>query len=162
GVGAESDEGMERFGRLAQHLREAPAAGGSLAGKGDHGLPGLGGLEEPCTCTRSVTLRPERKAGAPIQAESAQKAQPAGRATLGSLAHVCGAELRLRLLVQRSRKARTHAQNAYERSQRLVRTADELAGTADLVAVRRSVKALVTRDLRPVQVELMVVEDNRL
>src|SRR5699024_11973295 len=46
--------------------------------------------------------------------------------------------------------------------ERLVRTAAEWAGSAGRVAVRRSVKARVTRELRPVQVELMVVEDNRL
>ncbi len=201
GVGAESDEGMERFARLAQHLLGVPAAVVSLAGKDHHVLPGLVGLEEPWSSSRSVTLPLGKSTNTPIEAESVQEALTSVAEALGavawvgapltdtqggalgfliaidtvartwderehealhSLAHVCGTELRLRLLVQRSKKARVQAQNAYERSQRLVRTADELAGTADLVAVRRSVKALVTRDLRPVQVELMVVEDNRL
>src|SRR5699024_12613539 len=84
GVGAESDEEMERFARLAQHLLEAPAAVVSLAGKDHHVLPGLVGLEAPWSSTRPVTLPPEKNPGAPIKAESAQEA-------LTSVAHTHGA-----------------------------------------------------------------------
>jgi len=77
---------------------------------------------------------------------------------LRDLAHVCSSELRLRLLVKKNERARAKAQSAYRRSQMLIRMADELAGTTDLVLVQRSVRKLVTTDLRPAHVELMVVE----
>lgn len=77
---------------------------------------------------------------------------------LRDLAHVCGAELRLRLLVKKNERARVKAQSAYRRSQMLMRMADELAGTTDLALVQRSVKKLVTTDLRPAHVELMLIE----
>src|SRR5690625_322843 len=141
GVGAESDEDMERFARLAQHLLGVPAAVVSLTGKGHHVLPGLVGLEEPWSSSRLVTLPPEKSQGAPIEAESAQEALTFVAEALGaaawvgapltdtqghvlgfliaidtvartwaekehevlhSLAHVCGAELRLRLLDRKS------------------------------------------------------------
>lgn len=84
------------------------------------------------------------------------------RDALHALAHVCGAELRLRLLVHESRKNRAQAQRAYERSQMLLRTADELAGATGPVLVRRAVKALLTTDLDPTHVEIFVVEGERL
>lgn len=84
------------------------------------------------------------------------------REALHDLAHVCGAELRLRLLVHDSREDREQAQSAYERSQLLLRTADELADATDPVLVRRVVKALVTTDLGPVHVGLLLVEGDLL
>ncbi|GHD30097.1 PP2C family protein-serine/threonine phosphatase [Nocardiopsis kunsanensis] len=77
---------------------------------------------------------------------------------LHDLAHVCGAELRLRLLVKKNERARLKARSAYRRSRMLMRMADELAGTTDLTLVQRSVKKLVTTDLRPAHVELLLVE----
>ena len=81
---------------------------------------------------------------------------------LRDLAHVCEVELILRLLMEDNGRARLQDQRAYERSRLLMRTAEELAGTTDVTLVRRSAKALITLDLRTVQVELMLVEGNRL
>ena len=81
---------------------------------------------------------------------------------LRDLAHLCESELLLRLLVEENGKSRLQDQRAYERSQMLMRTAEELAGATDVVLVRRSAKALVTLDLSTVQVDLMLVEGDRL
>lgn len=78
------------------------------------------------------------------------------------LAHVCEAELILRLLVEENGRTRLQDQRAYERSRLLMRTAEELAGATDVALVRRSAKALITLDLRTVQVELMLVEGRRM
>ncbi|MGW8433625.1 SpoIIE family protein phosphatase [Nocardiopsis sp. NPDC055879] len=81
---------------------------------------------------------------------------------LRDLAHVCEAELLLRLFVEENGKSRQQDQRAYERSRMLMRTAEELAGATDVTLVRRSVKALITLDLSTVRVELMLVEGDRL
>lgn len=81
---------------------------------------------------------------------------------LRDLAHVCEVELILRLLVEEDGKPRLQDQRAYERSQLLMRTAEELAGTTDVTLVRRRAKALITLELGTVQVELMLVERGRL
>ncbi|WP_083903540.1 SpoIIE family protein phosphatase [Nocardiopsis alkaliphila] len=84
------------------------------------------------------------------------------REALGELAHLCAAELILRLRVEENAKARTQARRAYDRSLLLMRTAEELAGTTDLTLIRRAAKTLITRDLGTVLVELMLVEGKLL
>ncbi|WP_190318476.1 GAF domain-containing protein [Nocardiopsis listeri] len=81
---------------------------------------------------------------------------------LRDLAHVCEAELILRLLVEENGRTRLQDQRAYERSRLLMRTAEELAGATDVALVRRSAKALISLDLSTVQVELMLVEGDLL
>ncbi|MET7827077.1 SpoIIE family protein phosphatase [Streptomyces sp. NPDC005386] len=70
---------------------------------------------------------------------------------LGDLAAACSAELQLRIV---SRRYRT----SMDRSQLLLRAADALADTTGLTEVRQQVRDLLTSDLKPVYVGLVLVE----
>lgn len=199
GVGAESDEDMERFARLARYLLGAPAAVVSLVEGERHVLPGLVGLGEPWVSSRQVPSPRVGGSGPSTAGDLASLSHVANtlgavswtaapltdgegrvlghllaidtdvrvwsereRRALYDLAHVCGTELRLRLLVHDSRRDRALAQKAYERSQVLLRTADELAEATGPVLVRRAIKALLTTDLAPTHVEILLIEGDRL
>ncbi|MFW6639096.1 SpoIIE family protein phosphatase [Nocardiopsis algeriensis] len=204
GLGAEPDEAMERFARLAARLLGVPAALVSVVEGHGQIVPGAVGLKEPWASSRRIPLPREANSGAPMDEEtgravlarmcrSARESGTAsctgapltdqeghvlgfliavGRASrvwnreerdaLDDLAQVCSAELRLRILANQSREARLRARSALERSRTLLRTADDLAGAADPVQVRRSVRKLTTDDLDPVYVELLLREDGIL
>ncbi|ONI91899.1 hypothetical protein ALI144C_00420 [Actinosynnema sp. ALI-1.44] len=95
---------------------------------------------------------------------------------LADLAAACSAELRLRILSRRmahahavaqdaSQRADAHAERtriALGRSQLLLRAAEDLTDTTSLAEVRRQVRELVTSDLKPSYVGLVLVEDGRL
>ncbi|MEU6847702.1 SpoIIE family protein phosphatase [Streptomyces sp. NPDC046716] len=89
---------------------------------------------------------------------------------LEDLAAACSAELRLRVVSRQREAARAEAGElagrlriALERSQLLLRAADALGDTTGLADVRQQVRDLVTGDLKPVYVGLVLVEDgNRL
>ncbi|MGW4361236.1 GAF domain-containing SpoIIE family protein phosphatase [Streptomyces californicus] len=86
---------------------------------------------------------------------------------LEDLAAACSAELRLRI-VSRQRQdamdmAETNARRyrgALDRSQLLLSAADALADTTGLAEVRQTVRDLVTSDLKPVYVGLVLVEND--
>ncbi len=84
------------------------------------------------------------------------------RETLRDLGLACSGELRLRILARSAQKVRGQAQRSFERSQLLLRAADDLADTTGLAQVRRTIKDLVTSDLKPVYVGLALVEDDRM
>ncbi|WP_353946373.1 SpoIIE family protein phosphatase [Streptomyces sp. HUAS MG91] len=84
---------------------------------------------------------------------------------LEDLAAACSAELRLRVVSRQREAARAQAgeltgrlRTALERSQLLLRAADALAGTTGLAEVRQQMRDLVTSDLKPVYVGLVVVD----
>ncbi|MER5949624.1 SpoIIE family protein phosphatase [Streptomyces sp. NPDC001904] len=89
---------------------------------------------------------------------------------LEDLAAACSAELRLRVASRQREAARTEAGElagrlriALERSQLLLRAADALADTTGLAEVRQQIRDLVTSDLKPVYVGLVLVDgDDRL
>ncbi|MFJ4711539.1 SpoIIE family protein phosphatase [Streptomyces sp. NPDC088785] len=85
---------------------------------------------------------------------------------LEDLAAACSAELRLRVASRQRESARAQAGElagrlriALERSQLLLRAADALSGATSLADVRRQVRDLVTGDLKPVYVGLVLVEE---
>ncbi|MFE6894906.1 GAF domain-containing SpoIIE family protein phosphatase [Streptomyces sp. NPDC057694] len=85
---------------------------------------------------------------------------------LEDLAAACSAELRLRAASRQREAARGEAGElagrlriALERSQLLLRATDALADTTGLAEVRQQVRDLVTSDLKPVYVGLVLVED---
>ncbi|MDT8911978.1 GAF domain-containing SpoIIE family protein phosphatase [Amycolatopsis sp. PS_44_ISF1] len=95
---------------------------------------------------------------------------------LEDLAAACSAELRLRIVSRRSALAQRHAQEAgrradestaqakiaLSRSELLLRAAEDLGGTSSLADVRRQVRDLVTSDLKPSYVGLILVDGHRL
>lgn len=81
---------------------------------------------------------------------------------LADLAAACSAELRLRIVSWHTELARAEARAALGRSELLLRAAGELADTTGLAQVRRCVRELVTSDLKPAYVGLVLVEDGRL
>ncbi|PDP87078.1 protein serine phosphatase [Glycomyces fuscus] len=209
GLGAEPDEGMERFARLAARLLGVPVALVLLLEEHRRVLPGMVGLDEPWASSRQGPLPPSlRRHGvvptAMILCDDVRSA-PSDRAAaveglgavacagmpltddrgnvlgvlaaidtaprawsdqdvraLRDLAPACSGELRLRILTHTARKVRGRAQRAFERSQLLLRAADELGDTTGLAQVRRTVKELVTSDLKPAYVELVLVEGERM
>ncbi|MFD6950049.1 hypothetical protein A6A08_15905 [Nocardiopsis sp. TSRI0078] len=210
GLGAESDEGMERFARLAAHLLGAPVALVALLGEGRLLFPGMVGLEGPWAFSRQSPLshalchrlavsaepivcddvRPFSLAHASSAIDGLGMAAYAGvpltddrgnvlgvlsaidtaprawsdrdRQALCDLALACRGELRLRILTHTAHKVRGRAQRAFERSQLLLRAADDLADTTGLAQVRRTVKDLLTSDLEPAYVGLVLVEGERM
>ncbi|MEA5360969.1 GAF domain-containing SpoIIE family protein phosphatase [Amycolatopsis sp., V23-08] len=88
---------------------------------------------------------------------------------LADLAAACSAELRLRIVSRRSSQAHqradqlaAQARTALSRSELLLRAAEDLGGTSGLAEVRRQVRDLVTSDLKPSYVGLVLVEGRRL
>ncbi|MFJ7527936.1 GAF domain-containing SpoIIE family protein phosphatase [Streptomyces griseus] len=84
---------------------------------------------------------------------------------LEDLAQACSAELRLRIVSRQREQARSEAEagarryrGALDRSQLLLRAADALADTTGLAQVRQTVRDLVTSDLKPVYVGLVLVD----
>ncbi|MFC8224977.1 GAF domain-containing SpoIIE family protein phosphatase [Streptomyces sp. NPDC057287] len=84
---------------------------------------------------------------------------------LEDLAAACSAELRLRIVSRQREEARSEAEagrrryrSALDRSQLLLRAADALADTTGLAEVRQTVRDLVTSDLKPVYVGLVLAE----
>jgi hypothetical protein len=209
GLGAEPDEAMERFARLAARLLGVPVALVLLLEEHRRILPGMVGLGEPWASSRQSPLPSSlRRHGAvptaPILCDDVRSA-PSGHAAavddlgavacagmpltddrgnvlgvlaaidtaprtwsdqdvqaLRDLAPACSGELRLRILTHTARKVRGRAQRALERSQLLLRAADELGDTTGLVQVWRTVKELVTDDLKPAYVGLVLVEGERM
>ncbi|MFJ5890282.1 GAF domain-containing SpoIIE family protein phosphatase [Streptomyces californicus] len=87
---------------------------------------------------------------------------------LEDLAAACSAELRLRIVSRQRqhafREAETSARRyrgALDRSQLLLSAADALADTTGLAEVRQTVRDLVTSDLKPVYVGLVLVDNAR-
>ncbi|MDJ1645296.1 GAF domain-containing SpoIIE family protein phosphatase [Streptomyces pakalii] len=87
---------------------------------------------------------------------------------LEDLAAACSAELRLRIVSLQREAARGEAATSagryrlsLERSQLLLRAADALADTTGLAEVSETVRHLVTGDLKPVYVGLVLVEGVR-
>ncbi|MFJ8251271.1 GAF domain-containing SpoIIE family protein phosphatase [Streptomyces sp. NPDC094466] len=87
---------------------------------------------------------------------------------LEDLAAACSAELRLRIVSRQREAARGEAATSagryrlsLERSQLLLRAADALADTTGLAEVSETVRHLVTGDLKPVYVGLVLVEGVR-
>lgn len=111
---------------------------------------------------------------------------PRELADLGDLAAACSGELRLRIMSHHARQAQDEAERdrkaaeearlaaersdaqarayaaqatvALERSQLMLRVAEDLANTGGLTDVRRSVRNLVTGDLKPSYVGLVLVD----
>jgi serine phosphatase RsbU (regulator of sigma subunit) len=102
---------------------------------------------------------------------------------LADLAAACGAELRLRIVSQDAERARAEAeaarqaaegsheqvqayaaqaQVALERSELMLRAAEDLADTSGLVEVRRRVRDLVIGDLKPAYVGLVLRDGQQL
>ncbi|MEU9977689.1 SpoIIE family protein phosphatase [Streptomyces sp. NPDC051014] len=88
---------------------------------------------------------------------------------LEDLAAACSAELRLRVASRQREQARADAdelarrlRTALERSQLLLRVSDALAGTTSLAEVRQQVRDLVTGELEPVYVGLVLADGPRL
>ncbi|SBU96718.1 GAF domain-containing protein [Streptomyces sp. MnatMP-M77] len=87
---------------------------------------------------------------------------------LEDLARACCAELRLRIVSRQREQARSEAESAarryrgaLDRSQLLLRAADALADTTGLSQVRQTMRDLVTSDLEPAYVGLVLVEESR-
>ncbi|WP_234352298.1 MULTISPECIES: GAF domain-containing SpoIIE family protein phosphatase [unclassified Streptomyces] len=92
---------------------------------------------------------------------------------LEDLAAACSAELRLRIVSRqreraladmegaraRAGEAAARYRTALDRSQLLLRAAESLADTTGLTEVRQQVRDLITGDLKPTYVGLVVVED---
>jgi GAF domain-containing protein len=78
------------------------------------------------------------------------------------LAAACCGELRLRIMSQLARQARAQVAVALQRSQLMLRAAEDLANTAGLVEVRRSVRNLVVSGLTPSYVGLILLEGQQL
>lgn len=97
-------------------------------------------------------------------------------ADLDDLAAACSTELRLRIVSDQREQARRgeaearltadelrgRTQTALRRSQLLLRAADTLADTTGLEGVRQQVRDLVTSDLEPVYVGLVLAEGGRM
>ena len=83
-------------------------------------------------------------------------------ADLADLAAACCGELRLRITSEHARQAQAQVTVAFERARLLLRSAEDLAGAASLVDVRRSVRSLVTTDLRPSYVGLILLDGDQL
>lgn len=95
---------------------------------------------------------------------------------LEDLAAACSAELRLRIVSRqreaivsdmaearaRARETAARYRTALDRSQLLLRAADALADTTGLAEVRQQVQDLVTSDLKPSYIGLVLTEGNRL
>jgi GAF domain-containing protein len=77
---------------------------------------------------------------------------------LSDLAAACSAELQLRIVSLRARQAQEQVQLTLERSELLLRAAEDLADTSGLIEVRRRVRDVVTSDLRPSYVGLVLVD----
>jgi GAF domain-containing protein len=77
---------------------------------------------------------------------------------LSDLAAACSAELQLRIVSLRARQAQEQVQLTLERSELLLRAAEDLADTSGLIEVRRRVRDLVTSDLKPSYVGLVLVD----
>ncbi len=83
-------------------------------------------------------------------------------ADLADLVAACSAELRLRIVSLRADELAERTRGALGRSQLLLRAADDLARTIGLDEVRHRVRDLVTSDLTPRYVGLVLVENQRL
>jgi GAF domain-containing protein len=83
---------------------------------------------------------------------------PQELADLSDLAAACSAELRLRIVSLRARQAQDQASVALQRSELLLRAAEDLANTAGLIEVRRRVRDLVSSDLKPSYVGLVLID----
>ncbi|MFD7797273.1 SpoIIE family protein phosphatase [Streptomyces sp. NPDC059759] len=88
---------------------------------------------------------------------------------LEDLAAACSAELRLRVVSRQREQAQTAAdeladrlRRALDRSQLLLRAADTLADTTGLTEVAQQVRDLLTSDLKPVYVGLVLVEGSKM
>ncbi|MFD4787656.1 GAF domain-containing SpoIIE family protein phosphatase [Streptomyces sp. NPDC058459] len=95
---------------------------------------------------------------------------------LEDLAAACSAELQLRIVSRQRETARRgeaearraadeaheRSRTALERSQLMLRAADALADTSSLADVSQQVRDLVTSDLKPVYVGLVLVEKRRM
>ncbi|MEU6818613.1 SpoIIE family protein phosphatase [Streptomyces sp. NPDC046860] len=95
---------------------------------------------------------------------------------LEDLAAACSAELRLRIVSRQRETARRgeaearraadeaheRARTALKRSQLMLRAADALADTSSLADVRQQVRDLITSDLKPVYVGLVLAEKTQM
>ncbi len=118
-----------------------------------------------------------------MDGRSAGLGDGAGPTNEGDLAEACGAELRLRIVSQDAERARAEAeaarraadgshqqvqayaaqaQVALERSELMLRAAEDLADTSGLVEVRRRVRDLVSGDLKPAYVGLVLRDGDQL
>jgi serine phosphatase RsbU (regulator of sigma subunit) len=77
---------------------------------------------------------------------------------LSDLAAACSAELQLRIVSRRAQQAQEQVQVALQRSELLLRAAEDLADTSGLIEVRRRVRDLVTSDLKPSYVGLVLID----
>jgi GAF domain-containing protein len=77
---------------------------------------------------------------------------------LSDLAAACSAELQLRIVSRRAHQAQEQLQVTLDRSGLLLRAAEDLADTSGLIEVRRRVRDLVTSDLKPSYVGLVLVD----
>lgn len=83
-------------------------------------------------------------------------------ADLADLAAACSGELRLRITSEHARQAQAQVTVAFERARLLLRSAEDLGGAVSLVDVRRSVRSLVSTDLRPSYVGLILLDQDQL
>lgn len=124
----------------------------------DLGVVGYAGM--PLTDTEGRVL------GALCAIDTQPRQWSAGQLrALKDLAAACSAELRLRVVSRQREQARAEAgelagrlQTALGRLQLLLRSADALADTTGLAEVRQQVRDLVSGDLKPVYVGLILVE----
>lgn len=77
---------------------------------------------------------------------------------VSDLAAGCSAELQLRIMSGRAQQAQEQLQVALQRSELLLRAAEDLADTSGLIEVRRRVRDLVTSDLKPSYVGLVLID----
>ncbi|MGW9451342.1 SpoIIE family protein phosphatase [Streptomyces sp. NPDC055632] len=82
--------------------------------------------------------------------------------TLEDLAQACSAQLRLRALAQEAQQARAQAAALLGNSRLLLRAAETMARTSGLEQVRRQVSDLVSGDLRPAYVGLVLRQEGAL
>ena len=83
-------------------------------------------------------------------------------ADLADLAAACSGELRLRITSEHARQAQAQVTVAFEQARLLLRSAEDLARTASLVDVRRSVRSLVASELSPSYVGLILLDGDQL
>ena len=97
-------------------------------------------------------------------------------ADLADLAAACSGELRLRIMTQHAQRAQTRAERAgqearssaaqtavaLQRAQLMLQAAADLAGTTGLNEVRRSPRNLVSGDLKPAYVGLVLLDGREL
>jgi serine phosphatase RsbU (regulator of sigma subunit) len=83
-------------------------------------------------------------------------------ADLADLTEACGTELRLRIATYVARHAQRQARLALERSDLMLRAAEDMADTASLTDVREKLRDLVSGDLKPAYVGLTLLEGREL